>query len=465
MHIDGAFVDIDVAAPDAVEKLRPAEHAARALHEELEQAELGGTKVHLPSVPRHSVRVTIKLDVANAQYRGDALGVGAPEDRSHPSHQLRQGERLDHVIVGAGGQSPDAIALFAARGEKNNGNGTAVFAGPEPTAKLEPGEARQHPVENDQVGRAFRNRNLGFIAAVDDIDGIAFSFEVVAEEKRQRLFVLNDQDLGSWAHGVHLEHGLPRRPLQRDRRRARGVALGTLIGDRSAVHQVINGLGDIGGVVADPLNVLGTEQEVGAKPDVTRVLHHVGEKLAEQRVVHGVDLFVLVPDLERPVGVALDEGVKNFFQLTERKLAHVFQPERELLRLLLAHHGDRALGDVLAEIADALELVRDAERRHDLSEVIRQGLPARDHHHRLLLNLLLQRVDRLIFVDGGGSKFGIAALQRVEGLAEYLLGETAHLGDLVVEEGELLLIRPDDVFVLLLHSVGLLARKSSRSGR
>src|SRR5437867_398174 len=35
MHIDGALIDIDVAAPHAVQELGAAEHAAGALHQEL----------------------------------------------------------------------------------------------------------------------------------------------------------------------------------------------------------------------------------------------------------------------------------------------------------------------------------------------------------------------------------------------------------------------------------------------
>ena len=86
-------------------------------------------------------------------------------------------------------------------------------------------------------------------------------------------------------------------------------------------------------------------------------------------------------------------------------------------------------------------------------------LAARDHHHRLLLDLALERVDRLVLVDGGGGKLRIAALQRLDRLAEHLLGKAAHLGDLVVEEGKLLLVRPDDMFVLLIHSIDLLKRR------
>ena len=63
-----------------------------------------------------------------------------------------------------------------------------------------------------------------------------------------------------------------------------------------------------------------------------------------------------VPDLQRAVGVALDIGVEHLFQLAESKLAHMLQAEHQLLWLLLADHGERPLGDVLAEIADALEV-------------------------------------------------------------------------------------------------------------
>jgi hypothetical protein len=41
VDVDRALVDIDVAPPHAVEQLLAREHPARALHEELEQAELG----------------------------------------------------------------------------------------------------------------------------------------------------------------------------------------------------------------------------------------------------------------------------------------------------------------------------------------------------------------------------------------------------------------------------------------
>src|SRR5450756_2815435 len=43
MHVHGALVDIDIAAPDAVEQLLAREHPARALHQELQQTAVSYT--------------------------------------------------------------------------------------------------------------------------------------------------------------------------------------------------------------------------------------------------------------------------------------------------------------------------------------------------------------------------------------------------------------------------------------
>src|SRR5579872_2051010 len=46
MHVHGALVDIDVAAPDAVEQLLAGKHAPGMFEKEFEQAVLGRPKIH-----------------------------------------------------------------------------------------------------------------------------------------------------------------------------------------------------------------------------------------------------------------------------------------------------------------------------------------------------------------------------------------------------------------------------------
>src|ERR1700760_2732531 len=61
VHVDGALVDIDVAAPDAVEQLLAREHAARMLQEKLEQAVLGRPEIDRPAGTRHAALLTIEF--------------------------------------------------------------------------------------------------------------------------------------------------------------------------------------------------------------------------------------------------------------------------------------------------------------------------------------------------------------------------------------------------------------------
>ena len=92
-------------------------------------------------------------------------------------------------------------------------------------------------------------------------------------------------------------------------------------------------------------------------------------------------------------GVALGVGVDHRLELAQRHQAHVVEAGQQLLRRELALHRQNALGDVLHEVADALEVVGDADRRDDVAQVHRHRLAARDGEDRLLLHLALELVE------------------------------------------------------------------------
>ena len=85
---------------------------------------------------------------------------------------------------------------------------------------------------------------------------------------------------------------------------------------------MVDDLGDVGGVVAAALDVLGDEEQMRAQADRARVFHHVGEKFAEQAVVDLVDLGVLLPHRFGRFGVAVGIGVEHVLELRQSLLAH-----------------------------------------------------------------------------------------------------------------------------------------------
>ena len=125
---------------------------------------------------------------------------------------------------------------------------------------------------------------------------------------------------------------------------------------------------------------------------------------------------------------------------------------------------DHALGDVLGEIADALEVVGDAQRADDLAQIDRHRLAARDGQHGLLLDLALQRVDRARRrAMTRCASVGVAVGERVDRIGDLLFGKPAHLGDHAREILQIGVEGLDGVSDRCHRRSSL--RRSSRSGR
>ena len=122
-------------------------------------------------------------------------------------------------------------------------------------------------------------------------------------------------------------------------------------------------------------------------------------------------------------------------------------PRNQLLRMEIALERAHALGDVLGEIADPLEIVRDAQRADDLAQIDRHRLAAGDGEDGLFLDLVLQRVDRRSPTPTTRlARSASRRDQRLDRIGDLALREAAHLRDLA---GELLQVgveRLDGVF-------------------
>ena len=80
-------------------------------------------------------------------------------------------------------------------------------------------------------------------------------------------------------------------------------------------------------MVADALDVLGAEQEVGAVGDVARVLHHERQEVAEHGIFEQVEVGVAHPHVAGAVDVAVGVGVQRFLEQEGGGFVHRLQAD------------------------------------------------------------------------------------------------------------------------------------------
>src|SRR5690606_21419475 len=110
-------------APNAIEDLVAAHGLAAAVVEEADELDLVVAALALFAVGRERLGDGVDhgpADLDALQPRLAASRVGAPEQRSHAREHLTDGEGLGDVVVGAGVEPADLVALLAARGEHHD---------------------------------------------------------------------------------------------------------------------------------------------------------------------------------------------------------------------------------------------------------------------------------------------------------------------------------------------------------
>jgi hypothetical protein len=187
-------------------------------HQVDEEVELARGHGDRPSADLDRAAGDVDLDHPGGQAPGQPVGDGedaaAPQHRAHAQYELPGAERLDQVVVGAGLEPGQAVALLTQRGEHDHGD---VGPGrPQPLADLEPGEPWQHEVEDDEVrprpgGDGECGRPVGRM-----LDLEAGVRQVRADDLRHRRVVLDDEHPtahgpeGRSAHRASGRHGLAR---------------------------------------------------------------------------------------------------------------------------------------------------------------------------------------------------------------------------------------------------------------
>ena len=204
-----------------------------------------------------------------------------------------------------------------------------------------------------------------------------------------------------------------------------------------AVNEVVDVLGDVGGVIADPLDVLGAEQQMRADADVARILHHVGQQLAEQRIVHRVDLRHRcarppAPCRRRarrrrraPPSAGRSASSAMWRMPGHQRLGVRFVGDRQG-RAWRCSWRDRRCARGRSAMRSAPMMWRRSSAIGWRRAIIEMACSSISRSSASIALVRCTTVAR----RASGSRL----LQRVERLAEQLLGEAAHLGDLLVEQ-------------------------------
>jgi hypothetical protein len=168
MHIDDVRAVVVGEVPSVLEQVQPREHLARATHEGLQQRELLRRQLNLALPTTHLARRGVEPQIADLDHTRP-LELAASSERTKARQQLREGERLDEVVVCAGIEPGDPVLDGVARGQHQDGYPYPARA--QAAAGLEAAHPRQHHVEHDHVVVMRSRHPEGVLPAAGDVCG------------------------------------------------------------------------------------------------------------------------------------------------------------------------------------------------------------------------------------------------------------------------------------------------------
>src|SRR5919202_3614757 len=199
VDVAGALVAYVRRVPEVLHDLAAAVDPLGLLREKGEEAELRRSQPDRPPVDADLVPVHVVLERADAVDAAArrAVEIAAAQDRPHPADELGDREGLRHVVVSARLEPEHAVDLGVHRGQDQDRD-VALLA--EPPADLEPGEAREADVEDEDVVAVRPRRLERRLAVAGGVDLEAGGAERVGDSVDDRRLVVDDEDL--LAHGA-----------------------------------------------------------------------------------------------------------------------------------------------------------------------------------------------------------------------------------------------------------------------
>jgi hypothetical protein len=193
---------VEGVAPDLLVQPAAIDDLVGVVHEEAQQLELAAGEVEVAIAARGAVGARVEAQVAGLDDLVLA-GRAAAQQRVQARSDLRERERLDHVVVGAGLQAADAVVDLVARGEHADRHFVAGLA--QALEHLEAVEVGHAQVQEDDGGVHPGGRFEPGAPARGRHDGEALELEAGGDGAADGRVVIHQQDdrAGSWrvTHG------------------------------------------------------------------------------------------------------------------------------------------------------------------------------------------------------------------------------------------------------------------------
>ena len=180
-------------------------------------------------------------------------------------------------------------------------------------------------------------------------------------------------------------------------------------------------LGDIGGVIADALEIARHEQQLRGAGDGRGVLDHERDEIAEDRVVERIDLGIALDHFLGQRGIARGIGGQHVADHAAGHFGHRRQ-QGQRLEPGAALDVAGALGDVLGIVADALEDAGDLQPGDHFAQIVGHRRAQRQHPDRQFIDIVLDRVDAAIALDHPGGEALVARDEGIHRLIDSQLG-------------------------------------------
>src|SRR5215467_6419680 len=108
-HLDDVGLRIEVEVPDVLQDHRLRQWSPRIAHQILEQRELAGLELDFLAAARNGTRQQIDDELAGRETGRLSRPTRSSHECVYPGHELGEDERLGHVVVTPGVETPNTI--------------------------------------------------------------------------------------------------------------------------------------------------------------------------------------------------------------------------------------------------------------------------------------------------------------------------------------------------------------------